>query len=432
MDLVRSINRWALAGLMVNAMIGSGIFGVPGELNRLVGTASPLAFVVAGLAMAVIIACFVEVASQFSSAGGPYLYARAAFGRFVGLQVAWFSALAPVAAAAAQANLFANYAAQFAPGLADGAPRIAVIVALLGIPTIVNWRGVSAGKTLSSILVIAKLLPLLLLVLVGLAHTGSSHGPSLGTGQAAPESRDWFAAALLAAVCYGGFEDPLATAGEVREPRRSLAFALGVSFATCFVLYVLIQIITVRTIGASSPSHPLAAVASVLLGPGGAALVAAGIMMSTGGAISAIVLGIPRIVYALASNGDASPSFARLHGRHSTPAAAILLVSALIFVLAVSGTYRWALTITAGATMVMCALVCACLIRLRQIDYNRSATHIPFGVPLALVGVVLSLLLVAHMEAAERALMWIVVLLAGIHWLCVRHVKHAPAMPPTT
>ena len=103
MEFVRSIGRWAMIGLVINSIIGSGIFGVPSELIRLLGRASPLAMIVAALAMAVIMAAVTEVASQFSDPGGPYLYVRTAFGRFAGLQVGWFWLLAVVGGGAASA-----------------------------------------------------------------------------------------------------------------------------------------------------------------------------------------------------------------------------------------------------------------------------------------------------------------------------------------
>jgi amino acid transporter len=95
MPFVRSIGRWAMTALVINCIIGSGIFGVPTELIRLVGRASPIAMVVAGVEQATIMASMAKVASQFSEPAGPYLYVRTAFGRFAGIQVAWFSMLAP-------------------------------------------------------------------------------------------------------------------------------------------------------------------------------------------------------------------------------------------------------------------------------------------------------------------------------------------------
>src|SRR5262245_3800489 len=161
MPASRTIGVWALIGLMLNNMIGSGIFGVPGELARMLGRASPAACVLAGLAIAVIIACFVEVGSQFSDSGGPYLYVGTAFGRLLGIQVGWFTALAPMAAAAAQATLFASYLAGFYPAAGFGAGRAATIIGVVTLPVVANLIGVRAGKGLSSLLVVAKLLPLL-------------------------------------------------------------------------------------------------------------------------------------------------------------------------------------------------------------------------------------------------------------------------------
>src|SRR5256885_997841 len=92
--LVRAIGRWSLVALVVNSIIGSGVFGLPSSLARLVGPASPWVVLLAGAAAAVIMGCFAEVASQFSDAGGPYLYARVAFGRFVGIETGWMLWLA--------------------------------------------------------------------------------------------------------------------------------------------------------------------------------------------------------------------------------------------------------------------------------------------------------------------------------------------------
>src|SRR5579872_1864278 len=94
---IRTIGRWALTGLAINTIVGSGIFGIPGELNRLLGRASPLAMVLAAVAMIFIVIPTMEVGSQFSEPGGAYLYARTAFGRFAGLQVGWLSLLTVIA-----------------------------------------------------------------------------------------------------------------------------------------------------------------------------------------------------------------------------------------------------------------------------------------------------------------------------------------------
>src|SRR6185369_6654399 len=150
-SLLRTIGRWSFTALIVNTIIGSGIFGIPSELNAIVGRASPIAMLLAGLGMSIMMACFAEVASQFTEPGGAYLYSRTAFGRFVGMQIGWFSWLAPMAASAATANLLAIYFAGFFPSASTGALRIALITTLLAILALANYVGVRTGTRLSSL-----------------------------------------------------------------------------------------------------------------------------------------------------------------------------------------------------------------------------------------------------------------------------------------
>src|SRR5215475_10375084 len=109
MPFARSLGRWAMTALVINCVIGSGIFGIPSELTRLVGWMSPVAMIAGALAQLPIIAATAEVASQFREPGGAYLYTRTVFGRFAGIQVGWFSLLAPIAGVAANASLFVTY-----------------------------------------------------------------------------------------------------------------------------------------------------------------------------------------------------------------------------------------------------------------------------------------------------------------------------------
>ena len=116
--LIRAMGRWTLTALVINSIIGSGIFGLPSVVAGYLGKQSPLAYLVAAAGIGVVIACFAEVASQFGAAGGPYLYAREAFGRFIGIEIGWLLLLVRLTAAAAAANLFTNYLAEFWPAVA--------------------------------------------------------------------------------------------------------------------------------------------------------------------------------------------------------------------------------------------------------------------------------------------------------------------------
>src|ERR1700757_4762882 len=156
-QLVRAIGRWSMVALAVNSILGSGIFGLPAVIVALIGAASTWAVLIAGAGMGVIIACYAEVASQFSETGGTYLYLRHTFGRFVGVQVGWLMLLSRLTACAAGVNLLVIYLGEFWPAATEPLPRLAVIVAFLGTLAVVNYRGVGAGARLSNVTVVAKL-----------------------------------------------------------------------------------------------------------------------------------------------------------------------------------------------------------------------------------------------------------------------------------
>src|SRR5215831_11724201 len=172
MAFVRSIGRWTMTALVINCIIGSGIFGVPAELTRLLGRASPIAMILAALGMGVFMACIAEVASQFAEPGGAYLYTRTAFGRFVGLQIAWFGLLAPLGAVAVCANLMLTYLTTFVPWTLNVWEHGLAIALLIAIPAALNYCGVRSGANFSTVMTIAKLSPLVLLIGVGITRFG--------------------------------------------------------------------------------------------------------------------------------------------------------------------------------------------------------------------------------------------------------------------
>src|SRR5271157_2377764 len=175
--LVRAIGRWSLAALAVNSIIGSGIFGLPATVAGLLGKRSVVAVLIAGAAMGVIIACFAEVASQFSEAGGPYLYARAAFGRLMGILVGWMLYLAQTAAPAANANLFVLYLAEFWPAAKHSWLRVLILTLLIWVLAFINILGARQGTAVSNMFTVAKILPLLMVVVAGAAFTSVYPAP---------------------------------------------------------------------------------------------------------------------------------------------------------------------------------------------------------------------------------------------------------------
>jgi amino acid transporter len=420
MAFVRSIGRWAMTALVINCIVGSGIFGLPSELTRLLGRASPFAMIFATLGMAIIMACIAEVASQFSEPGGAYLYVRTAFGHFMGMQIGWFDLLAVTGGLAAVASLFLNYFTAFLPWSVNPWERAALLAILMAIPTVVNYRGVRNGANLSSIMTVAKLSPLLLLILFGVLRF--AHEPQMihASDIAAPGLSNWVSAMTLLVFAFGGWEDGLIATGEIREPRRTIPFGLGTGLVACAALYMLLQFITVTTMGAKVTDRPLAETASVLLGRGGATFVTIAVLISTYGWISAAMIYGPRLAYSLAAHGDFPSVFARLHPRFHTPAVAILFYAFTGWILASSGTFLWIVALSSGSMIIMYAGICASLIRLRQLYPNADALRIPFGPVLSVLAIAISLLLLTGLKRRELLLMCVTALIATANWLWAR------------
>jgi basic amino acid/polyamine antiporter, APA family len=413
---VRAIGRWSMTGLIVGNVIGASIFGVTGELTRLVGRPSPLAMLLAALGMAVIVACIAEVASQFCDAGGAYLYVHASFGRLAGLLVGWFWLLSFIAAEAACATLFVSYAAQFMPPLAHGSARALAITVVIAIPTVANCIGVRSGANFCNLFTVSKVLPLTLLIVLGLIRF-SGHFEMIRPAEITHAGvGGWLSAFLLLLAAYCGCEDSLAPMGEVKDPRRTVPFALGIGLAIVATIYCLLQFVTVATIGTMATDRPLVEVATVLTGRGGAALVAFAVMVSTYGGIAAGLLFAPRLAYALSAQGDFPPFLSRLHPRYKTPVVAIAIYALVVWVMAVSGTFLLLATLAAGGVAVEYIGTCAALIRLRKIQPNAPALRLPWGRTIAVIGILICVSLLSRLTVQEMLLMSVTAMAAIVNW----------------
>jgi APA family basic amino acid/polyamine antiporter len=418
--LVRAIGRWSLAALVVNSIIGSGIFALPADVARLIGGASPWAVLLAGAAAGIIMACFAEVASQFTAAGGPYLYTRSAFGRLVGIEMGWMLWLVRLAAPAATSNLFVTYGGEFWPQATKPLPRLLILTFLYGILTVINYRGVRASTRVSNVFTLAKLVPLLLVAIVGTVYLLTGHKASaiLTTGAG---RRAWQQAALLLVFAYGGFETALTPLGEAKDPRRDVVFALFTGLITCTLLYTAIQWVVIGVL--PDPAHsvrPLADVARLALGPSGAAFVSMGALVSVYGYLSANILGVPRITFALAENRDFPAVFAAIHPRFRTPYVSILAFALLSWLLALLGSFTWNATLSAVARLLYYGLVCAAVPVLRRKQPRAALFRLPGGSFLGVLGTGICLALIMGVNLGGSLILLATAVVALANWLVVR------------
>jgi len=424
--LLRAIGRWSLVALVLNGVIGSSVFGLPSVITGRLGPASPWAWLVAAAGIAVIIACFAEVASRFEGAGGPYLYAHAAFGRLAGIEMAWFAYLARLTASATNANLFVIYLGEFWPGAAGPAANRLVLAAVIVPLALLNYRGVRHGSQLSSGMIILKLLPLLVFVLAGLA-LAVPH-PAVPTAVVAPLTRDWLDVILLLVFAYGGFEAALVPLAEAKAPRRDAPFALFVTLGVCAVLYGLVQIVVNSALpDPAAFTRPLAAAAQVFLGPKGATLMALAAMISVYGYLAGAMVNVPRLTYAMAERGDLPGLLGRVHPRFRTPYASVILFAGLVWLLAASSGFLQNLSLSAVSRLFTYGLVCASLPMFRSRDRVPGSTPVPparftlpGGMAWALAGIGFSLLLATRMTGKEFTVLLVTMMLGLANWGWVR------------
>ncbi|MFL5494441.1 MAG: APC family permease [Gemmatimonadales bacterium] len=423
--MIRGIRRWDLVALVINSIIGAGIFGLPSRVFWLAGTYSLLAYAVAAVAIFLIILCFAEVGSRFSATGGPYLYARLTFGPLIGFQVGWLMWLGRIAAFASLTNLFVGYLAYFIPAASAKQAQLAVAVAMVAALAIANIVGIRVTTTVTNALTVGKLIPLFLLAGVGLFFVD----PQRYSVATLPRYGSFSQAALLLVFTYMGFEGAAIPTGEMRDPGRHLPFALLTGLGVVVLVYVLVQIVCIGTLpNLAHSERPLSDASLRFLGAPGASLIAFGALVSIGGTLNALMFATPRLLFAMAENRQLPQIFSATHPRFCTPMAAIVLTAMVTLGLTLLSTFISALTISAVVRLMAYTTTCAALPVLRRDPGSPPpAFLVPAGTLVALVAVILSLWLLSNSPWNEMRLAGIAVLLGIVLYLAFARARRPSA-----
>jgi amino acid transporter len=396
--LLRVVGLIGLTTIALNGVVGSGIFRLPATVYGMIGAASPLAHLVAALVMALVVACFAEAGSRCDATGGPYLYARIAFGEFAGFVIGWMFFLTRLAATAAIANVFADYLGAAVPALAGGAGRIAAITAAIGGLAALNVFGVRGASRTVTVLAIAKLVPLAIFIAVGIAFVDPDR-----VALALPPIGSLRQAALLLVFAYGGFENANVPTEEAVDPKRHLPVALLATIAGVAVLYVLIQIVAQGTLpGLADSATPIADAARAVMGAPGAWLLTGAAIVSTLGSISAVILVGPRLLFALARDGQLPRVLARVHPRFHSPHWAVAGFAGLVWVVALSGRFTELAALSAVSRLVFSASTCLAVPVLRWRQRGAPAGfRLPGGPAIPLLAAGLSIWLLLGVTRAQ-------------------------------
>lgn len=410
--LIRGIRRWDLVAIAINGIIGAGIFGLPSRVFSLIGPYSLIAFVACALVVTLIILCFAEVGSRFNETGGPYLYAREAFGLTVAFEVGWLMWLARVTAFAANCNLLVNYLGYFWPPATSALWRAAIIMLVVTVLATINIFGVREAAVVSNCFTIGKLIPILIFIAVGLFFL-DRQAYTLGTP---PTTGAFSQSVLLLIYAFTGFEMATIPAGEVRNPQKYLPRALMIAIAVVAVLYILIQVVCVGTLPELAQSQkPLADAGTRFMGSAGGALISAGAVISITGNLNILLLSGSRIPFAIAEQQQLPSFIAKVHRRFFTPYIAILITASVMLLLTLKSSFIAALTISAIARLVTYGATCIALpVLRRRSDAPAAAFRLPGGNAIAILSLLLAIWLLANstwQEARAAAIAAVVGLL---------------------
>jgi APA family basic amino acid/polyamine antiporter len=377
--LVRAIGARQLTASIINTTIGAGIFVLPAVASAGLGAAAPIAYLVCAALMALIVCCFAAAGSRVSLTGGVYAYVDTAFGPFVGFLAGVLYFLMATFAVASVSSAFAGSVGALWPLAASPAARAVLIAALFAFLASVNVLGVKPGVRVVEVVTIAKLLPLLLLVVSGVRLINPAYLQWPGMPDAASIGKT----AIVLIFAFVGLEIALVPSGEVRDPARTVPRALFSALAITTTLYLLIQTVAQGLLGPSMASYstaPLAEAAGRALGGGGKLLVLLGAVVSMFGYVSGDMLGSPRTLFAFARAGVLPSVVARVHPRFHTPHIAIVVYACIVTAVSISGSFAQLAVLANVAALTLYLMCVTASYELQRRDV-RADGAIPFAVP---------------------------------------------------
>lgn len=378
--LIRAVGVRGLTAGMINYTVGAGIFVLPALVAGRVGAAAPAVYVLCAAAMALIVMCFASAGSRVSLSGGTYAYAEVAFGPYIGFVVAmslWFGST--VLASAAVINVFVGTLAELIPVFAAPVVRVATIVTAYVILAAINIRGIRLGSRVVQGVTVAKLTPLILLVVVGFFFVKPQNLAWPGL----PASGEMARTSVILIFAFMGIESALTPSGEVKDPARTVPRSIFIALVSVACLYMAIQLVAQGVLGADLATNtkaPLAETARRVLGSGGQILVLIGAAVSTLGYVAGDVLAAPRGIYALGRDRLLPSALGTVHPRYKTPYVAIVVHTTLCMLIAVTGSFERLVVLAVLSTLIVYLICCFATIELQRKNI-RAEGAIPFEVP---------------------------------------------------
>ena len=421
--LKREIGLWGLISNSINIIIGAGIFILPVIVAERLGMGSIWAYLICGLLMIFIMLCFAEIGTMITRTGGAYSYIETAFGKYSGfLTTNIFIFGAAIMANAAVANGLADTLAYFIPILKIQWIRIVFFAVIFGGLAYINVRGVKNAITIVKLNTIVKLIPLLMIGLLGWFFIEKSD--LIFTTKNA--SKDLGEISLILLFAFVGAETALNVSGEIKKPEKTIPLGIMLSILIVVVLYILIQVTVQGILGSSITDFrntPLVEVGRRMFGIIGASVVLIGASFSMFGNISGMVLNMPRVLFAAARDKVLQPqSLANVHQLYKTPHVSIIVYASMGFIFAAVGEFKQLAMLSSASYLLIYLGVVLAMIRFRILEKSKDANYrVPGGYIIPVISIITIIWVLSNLPIKELTAMALFIFILTIIYFGLKY-----------
>lgn len=363
--MTKKFGLFSIILLGVNAVIGNGIFLLPGKAMELVGPASMFVYLLVTIAAIAIAFCFAECASLFHRNGAAYVYSKEAFGDFIGFEVGIMKWAVSIISWAALSVGFVTVLSQIYPVANQEPYRTFILIGMIASLGTMNIFGLQAIRFLNNMITIGKMVPIILFVILGTMYMEFSNFYPFLPQKCTFES--FGTATLIIFFAFAGFETLAVAAEDMDNPQKNLPVAIISVLAISSLIYFLVQAVVIGVLGQalSKSNTPIADAANVMFGSMGMWLVTISMLIASMGTNIASSFLAPRSGVALAQDQMIPPMIAR-KGKFGTPIIAILITTCLTIGLALTGSFVKLATISVIARLAQYFPTCLAVLVLRK------------------------------------------------------------------
>jgi amino acid transporter len=401
--LRREVGAWGLGANLINTVVGAGIFVLPAIVAKGLGPSGIIAYLFCGVLITIVMLCFAEVGSKITITGGAYTYIEVAFGKYFGfLTTNLFIFGSSLLANAAVANAFADTLSYLMPVFNNTIFRALFFIAVYALLCVPNIIGVTKGVTLIRLVTLAKLIPLLTLILVGATHISMDHLAWNST----PTIHGIGETSLILFFAFQGAENSLGISGEIKDPKRTIPKAIMISILIVVLLYMAIQMVSQGVLGDSLAlfgNAPLAEVAKQIMGPFGVTLMIVGACISMFGFLSGDILNMPRVLFGAArDNVIPIPALYRVHPRFATPYISVIVFAILGCSYAIAGGFTLLAKLSSASSLLIYLGVALAVIKLRFTKFqDPECFKIPGGFTVPVLAVLIIAWFLSNLTRSE-------------------------------